>query len=254
MTRTLSFAALLMLVHQPLIMRHDVPDQAYIDFADSLAVTDAVFKYSQAGGMAGTLIDPYWILSAAHVAEYLSPGDSILTSRDKPVRIDSVILHPRWIENRWPEDIALIRLSEPAEGLPIVPIYRGDDEVGQDIVMIGNGDSGTGLTGPKSNDGKMRAATNRIDSADHHFVRWAFEDPAKQPEVLTRLEGISGPGDSSGPALIRVDDSWVIVGVSSHQNTDPTDGNAGRYGVIEAYTRVSTYAGWIDETLTRADR
>ena len=110
--------------------------------------------------------------------------------------------------------------------------------------------SGTGLTGPEGNDGRFRAATNRVDEATDAYLVWEFEDPRKRPEKTTRLEGISGPGDSSGPAFIQVDGEYLIAGISSGQSTSATGGREGLYGVTEYYTRVSAYLEWIDTALS----
>jgi len=68
------------------------------------------------------------------------------------------------------------------------------------------------------------------------------------------LEGISGPGDSGGPTLIDL----CVAGVSSAQRVviDVDDegretGGPGRYGVIEVYTRVSSYLPWIRAATAR---
>jgi secreted trypsin-like serine protease len=82
------------------------------------------------------------------------------------------------------------------------------------------------------------------------YLVWGFENPGSEPDAVTRLEGISGPGDSGGPALINVAGEYLIVGISSGQSTGATNGLEGRYGVTEYYTRVSTYADWIADTIS----
>jgi secreted trypsin-like serine protease len=84
------------------------------------------------------------------------------------------------------------------------------------------------------------------------------DDPRTTP-----LEGISGPGDSGGPAFITVNGKPCIAGVSSNQRIElsgppPKDGSPGgngedvqgRYGVTEVYTRVSKYVSWIRQTMS----
>ena len=61
----------------------------------------------------------------------------------------------------------------------------------------------------------------------------------------TELEGVSAPGDSGGPALIRKDDAWLVAGLSSpHQ-----EGSPGQYGAMNGFTRVSTFTGWIEKII-----
>ncbi len=234
--------------HSPIVIRHDVPDEAYVSFAEKLSATAAVVRYN-ASDVAGTLIARDWILSAAHVAETLRPGHQLVTARGDSVEVERVVLHPGWLENGRPEDIALIKLARATDGIPTAELYQGRDEVGKEVVVVGNGDFGTGRTGPLRNDGRMRAATNRVDGATEDYLTWRFDDPERFPDRATRLEGISGPGDSGGPAFVRVEDEWLLVGISSGQSTSATDGLEGRYGVTEYYTRVSTYYDWVTGTI-----
>lgn len=232
----------------PIISRHDVSDRAFIEFADELPVMSAVVRYNSTD-VAGTLIAPDWILSAAHVAETITPGRKLLTSGGDSVEVKKVVLHPGWIEHGRPEDIALIELRTPVEDGPFIELYSGRDEVGNEIIIVGNGDHGTGLSGPVGNDGRMRAATNRIDGATDDYLTWIFDAP--DSDRTTRLEGISGPGDSGGPAFIQDGSTYYLAGVSSAQSTRAAGDQEGRYGVTEYYSRVSTYRPWIETILSK---
>ena len=232
----------------PIIMRHDVSDEVYLAFAAELPVTPAVIRYSSTD-VAGTLIAPDWLLSAAHVAETIEPGKKLISLSGDSLEVAEVVLHPGWIENGRPHDVALIRLRRALAGAVVAVIYEGRDEFGKEVIMIGNGDFGTGRTGPAGNDGRMRAATNRVDDATHDFLVWSFDDPGSDSVRATPLEGISGPGDSGGPAFVLVGDRYLLAGISSGQSTNATGGKEGLYGVTEYYSRVSTYADWIRSTV-----
>lgn len=227
-----------------IVTRHDTGDDAYLTFAEELPVTSTVVQYNVTD-VAGTLIAPEWLLSAAHVAETITSGQMLLTNRGDSVEVAEVVLHPGWMEDGRPEDIALIRLATPIVDVDPVELYTGRGERGREVVVVGNGDFGTGRTGPVGNDGRMRAGTNRVDDATENYIVWQFDDPRKHPEKTTKLEAISGPGDSGGPAFIQVDGTYQVAGVSSGQSTAATNGQEGRYGVTEYYTRVSTYQEWI---------
>lgn len=230
-----------------IIIRHDKKDNAYIEFAKSLPVTSAIVKYNSTD-VAGTLIRPNWILSAAHVAEFVEEGQRVILGKDSLV-VEKIIIHPGWLDNGRPEDIALIRVKNKISGVNPISLYKNRDEMGQEVIVAGNGDFGTGETGPTGNDGKFRAATNLVDEATNEYLIWDFDDPREHPDKVTLLEGISGPGDSSGPAFIKVDNKYLIAGISSGQSTNTTDGKEGLYGVTEYYTRVSTYINWIEQTI-----
>lgn len=145
----------------------------------------------------------------------------------------------------------MIRLRSPVANIAIVELYSGRDEVGKEVIIVGNGDFGTGLSGPVGNDGRLRAATNRVDNATEDYLTWTFDAPDSMSDRPTRLEGVSGPGDSGGPAFVQVGGTYRLVGVSSAQSTRAAGGQEGRYGVIEYYTRVSTYRTWIESTVSQ---
>lgn len=231
-----------------IITRHDKADEEYIKLAQQLPVTSAIIKYNSTD-VAGTLITPGWILSAAHVAEYIKEDQKLIRNEDSLI-VEKVVIHPGWLENGRPEDIALVKLKTPVSDHPPVKLYRDRDETGKEVIVIGNGDYGTGLSGPAGNDGKFRAGTNLIDEATGEYLIWGFEDPRENPEKVTLLEGISGPGDSSGPAFIKIGNKYYIAGISSGQSTSATDGKEGLYGVTEYYTRVSSYIDWIEKTIS----
>lgn len=83
-----------------------------------------------------------------------------------------------------------------------------------------------------------------MHGADDLWLEFVFCSP-DDPEVTER-EGISGDGDSGGPALVATPTGLSVAGVSSWQDAD--DPNVGFYGVHEYYTRVSSYTEFLDET------
>ncbi len=235
---------------KPLIItRHDVADTEFLKFAEELPVTASIVKYNNTD-VAGTLITAEWIISAAHVAETIQEGQKLILGNDS-LAVERIVIHPGWLENGRPEDIALIKLKQPVTHAQPVELYKKQDEVGKEVIVVGNGDFGTGLTGPQGNDGKLRAATNSVDEATSDYLIWTFDDPRKNPQKTTQLEGISGPGDSSSPALIKYGDKYFIAGISSGQSTGATEGREGLYGVTEYYTRVSSYIGWIETHINK---
>lgn len=234
---------------QPIIIRHDVEDSAYLKFANELPVTKSVVRYNSTD-VAGTLISDQWILSAAHVGETIIEGQKLILDKDS-LEVEKIIIHPGWLEHGRPEDIALIKLKKRIQNATTVNFYRDKDELNKEVIIVGNGDFGTGLTGPKGNDGKFRAATNLVDESTEYYLKWKFDDPRKNPDRVTKMEGISGPGDSSGPAFIKLNGKYFIAGISSGQSTKATNGKEGLYGVTEYYTRVSSYIKWIQRTIKK---
>ena len=236
------------LVFQSLVVRHDVADEKHIALAQ---------KYPQVCHFAmgeGTLVDSLWILTAAHVGADLKKDldagmNPAVSCNGNTYKIEAVFIYPGFkpIEERLAHDLALVRIESPVKGIVPPKIYTDKDEKGQQVILVGMGDFGTGLTGPVKRDKITRAATNRIDGADESWISFTFDSAGAKN--ATELEGISGPGDSGGPALVEKNGKTYIAGISSHQEGQAKYGK-GRYGVTEYYTRVSRYAGWIGETIS----
>ena len=94
-------------------------------------------------------------------------------------------------------------------------------------------------------DGQTRQASNTVESAPEGQLQFIFHSP--DDAEVTAYEGISGDGDSGGPALIATEDGWAVAGLSSYQ--DKNGSALGTYGVLEVYTRVSDHTDWIKSGL-----
>ncbi|MEM7048661.1 MAG: trypsin-like serine protease [Acidobacteriota bacterium] len=225
-----------------IIIRHDREDARYLELAKTYSQVVRMQAPGEIPDGVGTLVAPQWVVTAAHIATLLEPGH-IVKVAGRDFEIAAIFIHPSW--NDGPHDIALVRLeSEVPESHPAL-LYRKRDEIGQLITVVGDGDKGDGRTGPVGNDGRMRAATNRIDEASDFWLKFVFRDGPR----ATDLEGISGPGDSGGPAFVEHRGDLYVVGVGSGQSTRATQGREGLYGVTEYYTRVSSYLKWLDDTM-----
>lgn len=201
--------------------------------------------YTRCDGM-GALISPNWILSAAQVATEI-PSDRKIEIADRTYGIRQIVLHPQfrsYSDTVFAEyDIALIQLEQSVAAIAPFPLYKSTDELGKIATFVGRGDFGTGLIGPDRVDGKLRIATNQVEQIDPQWLMFTFDAP---PDC-TELEGISGPGDSGGPALIETGEGWAIAGISSGQKSFNL--GEGRYGVQEYYTRVSSHVEWIKSVI-----
>lgn len=234
-------------VLQAIVMRHDVQPEKYIAFArqfSAIATFWGQFQGKASVEGTGTLIAQRWILTAAHVAHRVAPGAQVQIGQ-KFYRVKRSVSHPDWRDQQFANDIALVELAESVAIKNMPQLYSQGDEQGKVLTFIGRGDSGNGVTGITSADATMRAATNQVIQAEDQWLRFSFDQGAS----ALPLEGISGPGDSGGPALLKQGDNWYLLGVSAWQNAEPTQWQEGRYGVIENYSRVSHHIGWIRQVM-----
>ena len=237
-----------------IVMRHDRDERLFLELATKFPATVTVRRADGRGGLGdqGTLIAPHWVLTAAHVAAELGAND-IAEVGGKTYRIERAIRHPEWRSNAdIKNDIAVLKLSEDVAGITPAALYTATDELGMVLTFVGRGGNGTGLTGPVAEDRRLRAATNRVDSVEESLLRFRFEAPGEPG--ITELEGVSGPGDSGGPAFLERDGHLYIVGVSSAQDSRPANRQQGRYKVLEYYPRVSHFAPWIRQTMADSAR
>lgn len=226
-----------------IIIRHDTDDSKYVELGKKYPSL-CHFPMGE-----GVLIDPEWVLTAGHVGNDLKRD---LQQGFKPVAtidsgdygIEKVIVHPGFypIEN----DIALVKLATPVNNIAPAKLYTQKEETGKTITIVGMGDTGDGVSGPAKWDKVVRGATNRVDGTDDQWIWFDFDCPGSPGG--TDLEGISGPGDSGGPAYMNDGNTHLVAGISSHQ--DNAGHRKGTYGVIEYYTRVSSYADWIRDVLS----
>lgn len=225
---------------EAIITRHDVPQEKYYALATTVPRPVVLHLNDQgsADGM-GTWIGEDWILTAAHVGEMTHVGDRV--GRNAEYEVLNVVLHPGWPGDFV--DIALIRVATGESENSPVPVCKPADRTNSGIIVAGAGDAGDGQSGPAVFDGKMRAAENTIHTMDETFVVFVFDSPTS-PAAMP-LEGISGPGDSGGPAYARTESGYCVLAVSVGQDTDPTGGVEGVYGVLEFYARVDVLREWI---------
>lgn len=228
---------------QSIVIRHDRDDALYLSYAARFSKPVC----QVATGGEGVLIQPQWVLTAAHVAESLGPFARYVRFGGERYEIQKIVLHPDWVARGGiasGRDVALLKLDRPVKGVEPVLLYAKADEAGQIVTFVGRGYTGTGLTGPVRERGRdLRAATNKVEGVNETSIRMVFD----APPAGTELEGISGPGDSGGPALLDVGGKLYTLGVSSTNSGG--EGVHCTYGTTETYARVSTAREWIERSV-----
>ena len=247
-----------------IVIRDDVEDSRYrVPASDYPALVD------MPGEAHGVLIDPQWVVTAAHAVAWQS-GVRQVTINGIPRDVERLVMHPGhkqpsqalldqalatwdWTLFRVllasSDDIALIKLAQPVTDVAPVAIYKGDNEFGQVIEVVGKGATGNGLTGYEFDDShrtELRRAQNRVTSADGRWLCYVFDKPA---DALP-LEGGSGSGDSGGPVLVQAGSDWLLAGLTSWSDPQSAVRTPGRYGQISCNVRLGHYAGWIESIIS----
>ena len=108
-------------------------------------------RISTSGGQcSGTVIDPWWVLTARHCLGGNNDPNAITVRLDTQTRyVTHVTLHPKQLEK---VDVMLLRLDQPFTNIPGVdelPLWPGDtdDLFGKNALCYGYGGTGTELTG-----------------------------------------------------------------------------------------------------------
>jgi len=251
---------------------------------------DGVVRVSS-GGYYGTgvlLYDGLAVLTAAHLFADPASGASVhfeTSAGSQTLSASRIEVLPTYDPVQGNDDLALVWLSgsAPTEAQRY-SLYRGDDEIGQTLTMVGYGLPGSGASGTLSSYDASPVrlkAGNQFDADAATLKSWLgaamewtptpgtqlvadFDNGSTSHDALGRLidwagtglgldEGLISPGDSGGPAFLN----GQVAGIASY-TASLSRGNAypdvdsetnSSFGEIAAWQRVSHYQQWIDQSL-----
>jgi secreted trypsin-like serine protease len=191
------------------------------------------YTLTSAGGLGSVVaLDPYWVLTAAHVVEsspaLMVMGDPNAGTEGLYFYFDQVITHPDYVSGEFHDDLALIKLSA------LDPIIPNPGVVDASFATLSNIDLGSGLPSTATLTGYgLTSVDGTVDLAEPLLRRYgvAATDPAGPPVppfdpgfpvdcslamLLCTYSTTGGaPGDSGGAMWLDYGAGEVVAGINS---------------------------------------
>ena len=225
-------------------IRHDVPDEAYIDFATEHPLSSiGEVDFGGLGGGSGTYLGfgngAHWVLTAGHMTAGLAVTSVIFGG--EVIAALGQITHPG---SAFADDLGLIQIASAPTGIEPIRFTAQSDLIGERVIFGGYGLHGDGINGALAYDGVNRGAENIVDDTRIYGFGglWVtnFTNPTEGSALP--LEGTTAPGDSGGGMFWHDGTDWRLAGVTSI-GTEQFSRYGDQSGFVALYKNIS----WLEQ-------
>lgn len=230
-------------------MRHDVPEQKYLDFGKNFFCTKKIIGVKKHSENRKTyaigscvIINSHWIITCAHISEE-NPDYISVVLDEEHFLLDQFIVNKDYSNKKMQADIALGFCKKGFGQVDGAILYEKRIKINDYCSFAGYGRHGTMITGANKYDGKLRAGTNRVDS---FFKKDMIIITASRNSTRTQLEFLPNVGDSGGGLFIE----GKLAGITSlvlsmDKNADSNYGDEG------AFVQIYPHLEWINKYVTK---
>uniref|UniRef100_A0A3P8ZAH8 coagulation factor Xa n=1 Tax=Esox lucius TaxID=8010 RepID=A0A3P8ZAH8_ESOLU len=217
-----------------------------------------LLNHEDRGFCGGTILNKYFILTAAHCMNqtrsfYVVLGEfdtEVKEGREAVHQVEQVFIHKAYISATYHNDIALIMLREPIKFTQyILPACLPDANFAENVLMK----QPDGMVSGFGRVGETKQPSTLLLRLSVPYVPRATCLQSSAHKISNRMfcagydkeKKDACQGDSGGPHVTRYKETWFVTGVVSWGEGCAREG---KYGI---YTQVSKYIEWIRTVMGR---
>ncbi|XP_048351562.1 coagulation factor VII [Sphaerodactylus townsendi] len=203
----------------------------------------------------GVLVAQSWVVTAAHCLDHTHPSGLRIKlgeydrdheeETEQERRVAQIIIHEKYIPKKTDNDIALLRLDEPANYTDyVVPICLPEQQFAVDVLSFIKYSTVSGwgrlIEGGATSSLLLQVRLPKIKTKE--CIQHTHFNITRNMFCAGYLTGIKDAcdGDSGGPHVTEYKNTWFLTGVVSWGKGCAAEGT---YGV---YTKISRYIDWLN--------